>query len=149
MAFCGKTVIADSPFDALEFNHSNEYMQFAAHDTLSMIKLAGYSYYYAEGLWYSPFDEKLLLQQDTVIDKVLRLPTVQQKSARIDSLTCHRHGISLIMLERADWPSDTGRYILQAGYRSSQKFDTFYLFKVCQPDLVIKTLTKQNPTANP
>lgn len=149
MAFYGKTVIAGSAFSALEFNHSNEYIHFTAGDTLPMIKLADCPYYYAEGSWYNPIDANLLLQQDTVIDKVLKLATVQQKSAWIDSVTCHRHGISLMMLESANWPSDTGHYVLQAGYQSRQRFDPYYLFKVYQPDLVIKTLIQPNPTANP
>jgi hypothetical protein len=147
MAFYGKTLVADSVFDAIEVNHGNEYIHFAAGDTLAMTNLTDDRYYYVEGSWYSPIDVHPLLQQDTVIDKVLKLPTVQQKSAWIDSVTSHRHGISLMMLESADWPSDTGHYVLQVGYHSRQKFDPYYLFKVYQPDLAIKTLT--NETANP
>jgi hypothetical protein len=149
MAFYTKTVVADSVFNAMEFNHSSEYIHFAAGDTLTMIKLADDRYYYVEGSWYSPIDANPLLQQDTVIDKVFKLPTVQQKSVWIDSVTCHRHGISLMMLESADWPSDTGCYVLQAGYHSRQRFDPYYLFKVYQPDLAIKTFIQTNQTANP
>jgi hypothetical protein len=145
MAFYGKTVVTDSGFNAIEFNRSQEYIHFAAGDTLAVIKLAADRYYYVEGSWYSPMDVTLFLQQDTVIDKVFKLPVVQQKSAWIDSVTHHRHGISLTMLERADWPSDTGHYVLQAGYHSRQGFDPYYFFKVYQPDLAIKTFiqTKQ------
>jgi hypothetical protein len=145
MAFYGKTVVAGSVFTAIELNHSKEYIHFAAGDTLALTKAADYSYYYVEGSWYSPIDANPLLQQDTVIDKVLKLPTVQQKSAWIDSVTRHRHGISLMMLESADWPSDTGHYVLQVGYHSRQRFDPYYLFKIYQPDLAIKTFlqTKQ------
>lgn len=140
MAFYGKTVVTHSIFNAVEYNHSNEYIHFAAGDTLTMIKLTGDRYFYVEGSWYSPMDMTFLLQQDTVIDKMLKLPAVQQKSAWIDSVTRRRHGISLMMLESADWPSDTGHYVLQAGYRSRQRFDPYYFFRVYQPDLAIKTL---------
>jgi hypothetical protein len=145
MAFYGNTVVADAGFNAIEFNRSKEYIHFAAGDTLAMIKLADDRYYYVEGSWYSPMDVTHFLQQDTVIDKVLKLPTVQQKSEWVDSVTRHRHGISLTMLETADWPSDTGHYVLQVGYHSRQWFDPYYLFKVYQPDLAIKTFiqTKQ------
>jgi hypothetical protein len=149
MAFYGKTVVADTVFIAIEVNHSNEYIHFAAGDTLAMIKLADDRYYYVEGSWYSPIDVNPMLQEDTVIDKVLKLPTVKQKSAWIDSVTLHRHGISLMMLESADWPSDTGHYVLEVGYHSRQRFDPYYLFKVYQPDLAIKTFIQTNQTANP
>jgi|GEM_PF-3001946 len=137
MAFYGKTIIADSVLNAIEFNHDAEYVHFAAGDTLPMIQLADECYYYVEGFWYSPIDMDIGLQEDTVIDKVLKLPIVQQKSAWIDSVTHHRHGISLMMLERADWPCDTGHFVLQAGYHSRQRFDPYWLFKVSQPDLDI------------
>lgn len=139
MAFHSKMPVANTAFTAVEVNHGNEYINFAVGDTIPMVHLAGYLYYYAEGSWYSPIDAKLLLQEDTVIDKVLKLSIVQQRSVWVDSVTCHRHGISLMMLETADWPSDTGHYILQVGYHSRQKFDPYYLFKVCQPNLAIET----------
>ena len=148
MAFHCKMPISDTAFTAIEVNRGNEYMSFAAGDTLPMVNLAGYLYYYAEGSWYSPIDANPLLQKDTVIDKVLKLSTVQQKSAWIDSVTRHRHGISLMMLESADWPSDTGHYLLQVGYHSRQKFAPYYSYKVYQPSLAIETLMQTNPTDN-
>jgi len=149
MAFYGKTVVADSTFIAMEINQNIEYMQFAACDTLPMIKLAGDPYYFAEGSWYGQIDGSIGLQQDTVIDKLFKLPAVRQKSAWIDSLTCHRHGVSLMALETADWPSDTGHYVAQAGYHSRQRFDPYYLFTVYQPDLAIKTVIQAKPGAKP
>lgn len=140
MAFCSKTAVADSGFIAAEVNQGEECLQFMAGDTIPMIRLARDSYYYAEGSWYSPTEERLYSQQDTVIDKVFRLPVVLQKSAWVDSASHHRHGISLMMLETTDWPSDTGHYVLQAGYHSRHRFDPYYLFKVYQPDLVVRTL---------
>ncbi len=129
MAFYSKTVVADSGFRAVEFNLSNEYIQFAAGDTLTMTRLAGDSCYYVEGSWYSPISAIPDSQHDTVIGKVFALPAVQQKSAWIDSVTGRRHGISLTVLETADWPSDTGRYVLQAGYHLRQHFDPYYYLK--------------------
>jgi hypothetical protein len=149
MAFHSKMPVADTAFTAVEINHGNEYINFAVGDTLPIVKLAGYLYYYAEGSWFSPMDANLWLQKDTVIDKVLKLSTVQQMSARIDSVTRHRHGISLMMLESADWPSDTGHYVLQAGYHSRQKFDPYYLYKVRQPNLAIETFMQTNRTTHP
>lgn len=111
------------------------------HQVLStgLVRLADDSYYFAERSWYRELDKNLLMQQDTVIDKIFKLSAVQQKSAWIDSVTGRRHGISLLMLESADWPSDTGRYVLQAGYHSRERFDPYYLFQVYQPNLAIKT----------
>lgn len=148
-AFYGKAVVADSTFTAMEWNQNIEYMQFNAGDTLPMINLAGNPYYFAEGSWYSPVDERLDSQEDTVIDKLLNLSDVRRKSAWIDSVTHHRHGISLMELETANWPSDTGRYVVQAGYHSRQGFDPHYLFTVYQPDLAIKTVIQTNPTRSP
>ena len=124
-------------------------MHFAVGDTIAMVKLADDRYCYVEGSWYSPNGINLELQQDTVIDKVLKLTIVQQKSAWIDSVSHHRHGISLMILKRTDWPSDTGHYVLQVGYHSRQTFDPYYLFKVYQPDLAIKTFIQTKQTANP
>ncbi len=149
MAFYGKTVVINAGFNAVEFNHGNEYIQFAAGDTLTMTRLAGDRCYYVDGSWYSPADTRLLEQQDTVIDKVLKLPVVQQKSAWIDSVTGRRHGISLMVLETADWPSDTGRYVLQTGYHARQHLDPFYLFEVYQPHLTVKTFSQASQTAKP
>ena len=55
MAFGNKTLVADSAFTAAEFNHSVEYMRFAAGDTLPMIQFGDDYYYYAEGLPYYLF----------------------------------------------------------------------------------------------
>ena len=56
MAFGNKTVVADSAFTAVEFNHCVEYMRFAAGDTLPVIQFGDYyHYYYAEGLPYYLF----------------------------------------------------------------------------------------------
>jgi hypothetical protein len=87
----------------------------------------------------------LMMQHDTVVDKLFRLPDVRQRTAWIDSVTHRRHGISLMMLEMTDWPSDTGHYVLQAGFHSRQKFDAYWLYKVYQPRLEIKT----EPVAHP
>jgi hypothetical protein len=147
--FCSKTVVADSAFTAIECNHNIEYVHISAGDTLPMVKLAYDPYYYVEGSWFNPIDRAIPLQQDTVVDKVFKLPAVLEKSAWIDSVTLHRHGISLIMLESADWPSDTGRYVLQAGYHSHHQFYSYYLFTVYQPNWAIKTLIQASPTENP
>ncbi len=142
MAFYEKMVIVHSAFTAAEVNFGNEYVHFSSGDTVPMVSPASETYWYAEGSWYTPVDGKMGLQEDTVIHKVLQLSVVQQQSARIDSVTRHRHGISLKMLESADWPSDTGHYVLQVGYRSRERFDPHYLFRVSQPTLVIDTIDR-------
>lgn len=48
MAFYGKRVVAGSVFNAIELNHSKEYIHFAAGDTIAMIKLADDRYYYVQ-----------------------------------------------------------------------------------------------------
>lgn len=83
----------------------------------------------------------LLIKSDTtteeiVIDKVYKLREVQAKDRYIDSLTHHKKGISLRVIEH---PSIKKPYYwIQVGYDSDIRFEVYYNFYVYKKGLSIK-----------
>jgi hypothetical protein len=139
VAFLKRTAVADLAFTGSDYNHFCHKIKFVAGDTLALVKVADERYYFAEGSWYIPITRRYV-QEDTVVQKIFDLPVVQTKNAWVDSVTGHRHGMSVWVLKTTDWPSDTGYYVLQAGYFSGVTLDPFYQFKVYQPDLRISEI---------
>jgi len=73
-----------------------------------------------------------------IMDKLYRLPEVKEKDAFIDSLTKHKHGISMRIMQRPG--KLTKYYWIAVGYNSNLRFQTYYNFYVWPDSMVIKYL---------
>ena|SRR5689334_1633587 len=75
-------------------------------------------------------------RENKIIRKILSIPEVKEKNKFIDSLSKHKHGISVIVLKRPIKATDY--YWVQAGYNNEIRFEPYYNFYVYGPEMVIK-----------
>ena len=74
--------------------------------------------------------------EDLILSKIHNLYEVKRKEKYIDSITNHKHGISLLILKK---PSAKKQYyIVQAGYDSKIRFEPYYTFYVFRNALEVK-----------
>jgi hypothetical protein len=69
-------------------------------------------------------------------DKVFRIREVQKANRRIDSVTHHQHGISLMVGHRPTMKEPY--FIIQAGFNGELRYETYYSFYVYTRNLVVK-----------
>ncbi len=74
--------------------------------------------------------------EDIILDKIYNIPEVRKKEHFIDSLTNHKHGISMMILKRPT--TKEPYYAVQVGYDNKIRFETYYTFYVYRKNLVIK-----------
>jgi hypothetical protein len=75
-------------------------------------------------------------EENIVLDKIYKIPEVRKKSHFIDSLTNHKHGISMIITKRPS--ANEPYYMVQVGYNNEIRFEPYYIFCVYKKNLVIK-----------
>lgn len=76
--------------------------------------------------------------ENKILDKLFNLPEVKISSRFIDSLTNHRHGISMRIIQR---PNGLKKYyIIDAGYNSSERFENYYNFYVWPDRMIVKVV---------
>ena len=69
-------------------------------------------------------------------NKIFLLPEVQRKQKLVDSISHHKHGVSIMVIER---PNKTGKYYwIAVGYSSEIRFETMFNFYVWSSPMVIK-----------
>jgi len=73
-----------------------------------------------------------------ICDRVFALPEVQKQNRFIDSISGHKHGVSLMISERPKSP--TGYYWVQVGYNNEERFEVHLNFYVYLPKLNIKIM---------
>jgi hypothetical protein len=76
--------------------------------------------------------------ENAAIGKVLSLQEVQRENAFIDSLSGHKHGISILVLKRPI--NQKGFFLVQADYNGELRFEPYYNFYVYPPHMSIKVL---------
>lgn len=73
---------------------------------------------------------------DIVLDKIYKITEVRKKDHFVDSITNHKHGISMIILQRPN--AKEPYYVVQVGYNNEIRFEPYYTFYVYKKNLVIK-----------
>jgi hypothetical protein len=75
-------------------------------------------------------------EEEVVLEKVYKIPEVKKKDHFIDSLTNHKHGISMIILERPN--ENKLYYVVQVGYNNEIRFEPYYTFYVYKKNFTVK-----------
>src|ERR1700753_164550 len=76
--------------------------------------------------------------ENKILEKLFNLPEVKMSNRFIDSITNHRHGISMRIVQR---PDKSNRYFLvDAGYDNGERFENYYNFYVLPEKMIIKVL---------
>jgi hypothetical protein len=73
---------------------------------------------------------------DIILDKIYRIPEVKKKDHFIDSITNHKHGISMIIAQKPD--AKEPYYVVQVGYNNKLRYETYYTFYVYKKNLIVK-----------
>jgi hypothetical protein len=73
---------------------------------------------------------------DIVLNKIYKIPEVRKKDHFVDSITNHKHGISMIIVQRPN--AKEPYYVVQVGYNNKIRFEPYYTFYVYKKNLVIK-----------
>jgi hypothetical protein len=74
--------------------------------------------------------------ENKILDLLFSLPEVKMSDRFVDSLTNHRHGISMRIVHR---PNRLEKYYtIDAGYNSSERFENYYNFYVWPDKMIIK-----------
>lgn len=74
--------------------------------------------------------------EEQAVDALSKLPEVKARDRFIDSLTNHKHGISMINYDQGHTPSLT-YYEINVGYSSDIRFENYYTFRVSKKDCSI------------
>lgn len=99
------------------------------------------------GLYHARYRYDYLQKGDDSIlfkieDEILKLPEVQRKQTLIDSVSHHKHGISMMVLKK---PGKTRKYYwIAVGYNSEIRFETMFNFYVWPTPIIIKYLDTGN-----
>lgn len=146
MVFCADVQVLTQQMLAWNVNSGDgDQALFNPGDSVAEFGLRDTHYWFSGGEWYMSYDKTVAGEEDTVISRVLGLPEVQAKNSFIDSLTGHRHGISIMVV---NYPGDEPghpRWWVQAGYNSDIRFEPYFNFYVYVPDMTIKVL---DPNSN-
>ena len=76
--------------------------------------------------------------ENKILAKLYSLPEVKLSDLYIDSLTNHKHGISMRIVQRPD--KSTKYYIVDAGYDNDERFENYYNFYVWPEKMTIKVV---------
>lgn len=74
--------------------------------------------------------------EEQAVDVLSKLPEVKTRDRFIDSLTSHKHGISMINYDQGQTPS-LAYYEINVGYSSDIRFENYYTFRVSKKDCSI------------
>jgi hypothetical protein len=75
-------------------------------------------------------------KDEELMSKVMDLPEVKRANVFIDSISNHKHGISIMIISRPDKTQDY--YDVLLGYNNDFRFETYFNFYVYTPKLDIK-----------
>jgi hypothetical protein len=76
--------------------------------------------------------------EEEIDDKIYALPEVKEKGRFIDSLTHHKRGVSIMIVDKPS--AKRPYYWVKVGYDSDLRFETYYNFYVYKKGLVVKFL---------
>lgn len=81
-------------------------------------------------------DTAIKSEENLIMEKIYKLPEVRERDHFIDSMTNHKHGISMIILQRPN--KSNPYYIVQVGYNNEIRFETNFTFYVYKKNDAIK-----------
>jgi hypothetical protein len=77
-----------------------------------------------------------------IMDKLFSFPEIKRKQAFVDSLSHHKRGISMIVMQK---PGKANKYYwIAVGYNGAQRFETYYNFYVWPSQMEIKYLDTES-----
>lgn len=91
--------------------------------------------------------KKYTAEEEAVLKKVMDLQEVKLASAYADSISNHKHGITLII--SAEPGKEQDYYTVQAGYTSDIRFEVYFNFYIYPKGMTIKYYDVMTDTALP